>query len=152
MGFGINLSNGAKASKAQVLGMLFAAALVPLSASSVFADAESLADIEIEKTVLALNVPADNKMPWAFVEGKVSNPVADYPVIIQIYDADGSSVGGNNAGAVHFAQIPVNSDGTYEYKFRISNTSVDGIKNIFEGDYVVKIFKVVYTDLSLDSL
>lgn len=101
------------------------------------------ANIEIEKTVITFSVPEDNISPWGFVEGKIANPVPDYPVIIQFYDND-DQINGNNLGAVHFAQIPVNEDGTYEYKFRVRNVDGDEITNIFEGDYTVKIFKVVY--------
>jgi len=63
-------------------------------------------NIGVEKTVLTFSVPDNNDLPWAFVEGKISNPVLDYPVIIQIYDNDDQVVG-NNVGAVHFAQTDV---------------------------------------------
>ena len=106
----------------------------------------------LEKTILTLNVPENNKMPWAFVEGKISNPVLEYPVIIQIFDNNDSQVNGNDVGAVHFAQTKINSDGTYEYKFRVADIDEGKIVNIFEGDYTVKIFKVVYTDSNLSAL
>lgn len=92
--------------------------------------------IGIEKTVLFLHAPADNTLPWGFVEGKIANHVPDYPVIIQIYDVDGK--------ATHFAQTNVEDDGSYEYRFRVRNVDNDQVINIFEGDYTVKIFKVVY--------
>lgn len=92
--------------------------------------------IGIEKTTLIMHAPADNKLPWGFVEGKIANHVLDYPVIIQIYDKDGE--------ATHFAQTDVEVDGSYEYRFRVRNVDNDKAINIFEGDYVVKIFKVVY--------
>jgi len=98
----------------------------------------------IEKTTIQMNVPEDNTLPWAFVEGKVANPVPNYPVIIQIYDNDDQQISGNNVGAVHFAQTQLNSDGEYEYKFRVLDSRDNTIVNIFEGDYTVKIFKVVY--------
>jgi len=98
----------------------------------------------IEKTIIQMNVPEDNTLPWAFVEGKVANHVPNYPVIIQIYDNDDQQVSGNNVGAVHFAQTQLNSDGEYEYKFRVSDSRDNITVNIFEGDYTVKIFKVVY--------
>ena len=98
----------------------------------------------IEKTTIQMNVSEDNTLPWAFVEGKVANPVPNYPVIIQIYDSDDQQVSGNNVGAVHFAQTQLNSDGEYEYKFRVLDSRDNTIVNIFEGDYTVKIFKVVY--------
>jgi len=96
--------------------------------------------IGIEKTILKFTVSEDNNLPWAFVEGKIANPVSDYPVIIQIFDDDQSI--GNDIGAVHFAQAEVTEDGTYEYKFRVKD---------FDGDYTVKIFKVVYLFSNLSS-
>jgi len=100
-------------------------------------------NIGIEKIIIHFSVPEENNLPWGFIEGKIANPVPDYPVIIQFYDND-EQINGNNLGAVHFAQIPVNEDGTYEYKFRVRNVDGDKITNIFDGDYTVKIFKVVY--------
>lgn len=108
-------------------------------------------NIGIEKTVLTLSVSDNNDSPWAFVEGKIANPVLDYPVIIQIFDNDDQIVG-NNVGAVHFAQTDVNEDGTYEYKFRIKDFNNDSFINLFEGDYTVKIFKVVYLFPNLSSI
>ena len=104
-------------------------------------------NIGIQKTVLSLSVPQDNHLPWGFVEGKIANPVPGYPVIIQIFDND-DKIAGNNIGAFHFAQTNVNEDGTYEYKFRIRDVRDGNVINIFEGDYTVKIFKVVYLDLT----
>ncbi len=107
-------------------------------------------NIGIEKTTLTFSVPNDNNLPWAFVEGKIANPVLDYPVIIQIYDND-DQITGNDVGAVHFAQADVSEDGTYEYKFRVKDIDGEKIVNIFEGDYTVKIFKVVYLYSNLSS-
>lgn len=104
----------------------------------------------IEKTTLTMNVPTDNTLPWAFVEGKISKPVPDYPVIIQIFDKD-EEVTGNNIGATHFAQTGVNGDGTYEYKFRIFDISDNKRTDIFQGEYTIKIFKVVYLSNDLSS-
>ena len=92
--------------------------------------------IGIEKTVVILHASSDNALPWGFVEGKISNHVSDYPVIIQIYDNDGE--------AVHFAQSNVEEDGTYEYKFRVLSINDGNTIKIFDGDYTVNIFKVVY--------
>lgn len=98
----------------------------------------------IEKTILQMNIPQSNTLPWGFVEGKVANHVPDYPVIIQIYDNDDNQVSGNSVGAVHFAQTQLGPNGEYEYKFRVTDNQGGQIVNIFEGDYTVKIFKVVY--------
>jgi hypothetical protein len=103
----------------------------------------------IEKTTLQMYISNDNKLPWGFVEGIISNHVADYPVIIQIFDND-EIITGNNVGAVQFAQIPVNEDGSYEYKFRVLDSDQGKITKIFDGSYTVKIFKVVYLYPNLD--
>ncbi len=140
--------------KANILfGSAFAAImLVTLVPMTSFADEQISettiipldATTAIEKTTIQMNISEDNTLPWAFVEGKVANPVPNYPVIIQIYDTDDQQVSGNNVGAVHFAQTQLNSDGEYEYKFRVLDSRDNTIVNIFEGDYTVKIFKVVY--------
>lgn len=93
----------------------------------------------LEKTVVPFHAPKENKLPWGFVEGKIVNPVEGYPVIIQIY---------KNGEAVHFAQTDVKKDGSYEYKFRVRDVTNDVVTKIFDGDYTVKIFKVVYLDKS----
>jgi hypothetical protein len=110
--------------------------------------------IGLEKTTLVMNVPENNHLPWGYVEGKISNPVLEYPVIIQIYDIndykelDLSNLEDKNLvneiGAVHFAQTNVNNDGTYQHQFRVLWYDANGDKNYLEGDYIVKIFKVVY--------
>ncbi len=140
--------------KANILfGSAFAAImLVTLVPMTSFADEQISETIiipldaitAIEKTTIQMNISEDNTLPWAFVEGKVANPVSNYPVIIQIYDTDDQQVSGNNVGAVHFAQTQLNTDGEYEYKFRVLASSDNTLVNIFEGDYTVKIFKVVY--------
>jgi hypothetical protein len=135
--------------------MLFSSLTSLISAETQFSETEILpidATTALEKTTLTFNVPENNSFPWAFVEGKISNPVLEYPVIIQIFDNDDSLVSGNNVGAVHFAQTEINDNGTYEYKFRVTET-VDGESvNIFEGDYTVKIFKVIYLDDPLSAI
>ena len=89
----------------------------------------------LEKSTLLFHSSEENSLPWAFVEGKIENPVEGYPVVIQIFK-------GNEA--VHFAQTAVSQNGEYEYKFRVLN-SENGVTNkIFDGTYSVKIFKVVY--------
>lgn len=95
--------------------------------------------IGIEKTIVPFHAPKENKLPWGFVEGKIANPVEGHPVIIQIY---------KNGEAVHFAQTDVSKDGSYEYKFRVRDVTNGIITKVFDGDYTVKIFKVVYLDKS----
>ncbi len=89
----------------------------------------------LEKTTLLFHAPEDNSLPWGFVEGKIGNFVPGYPVIIQIY---------KNDEAVHFAQTDVKDDGSYTYKFRVLNVENNQKTKIFDGDYFVTIFKVVY--------
>ena len=91
--------------------------------------------IALEKSTVFFHSSEENSLPWAFVEGNIANHVEGYPVIIQIF---------KNDGAVHFAQTNVEQDGDYEYKFRVLNSDNGLINKIFEGNYLVKIFKVVY--------
>ena len=91
--------------------------------------------IGLEKSTVFFHAPEINSLPWGFVEGKIANHVEGYPVIIQIF---------KNNDAVHFAQTNVEKDGVYEYKFRVLNSDNESTTKIFEGDYLVKIFKVVY--------
>ncbi|AJM91801.1 MULTISPECIES: hypothetical protein [Nitrosopumilus] len=89
----------------------------------------------LEKSTILFHASEDNVLPWAFVEGKIANHVEGYPVIIQIFQ---------NNDAVHFAQTDVTENGQYEYKFRVLHSENGEIKKIFDGDYSVNIFKVVY--------
>ena len=89
----------------------------------------------LEKSTILFHAPDDNTLPWGFVEGKIANHVEVYPVIIQIFQ---------NNDAVHFAQTDVKEDGAYEYKFRVLHSENGDAKKIFDGDYSVNIFKVVY--------
>jgi len=91
--------------------------------------------IGLEKTTLTFHSPRDNTLPWGFVEGKIANHVSGYPVIIQFFQ-DGE--------ARHFAQTEVLGDGTYEYKFRVFSIDAGNKIMIFDGDYTVLVFKVVY--------
>ena len=89
----------------------------------------------LEKSTIFFHSPEENSLPWAFVEGNIANHVEGYPVIIQIF---------KNDGAVHFAQTNVGQNGDYEYRFRVLNSDNGFINKIFDGNYSVKIFKVVY--------
>jgi hypothetical protein len=91
--------------------------------------------IGLEKSTIFFHSSEDNTLPWAYVEGKIVNHVEGYPVIIQIF---------KDNDAVHFAQTDVNSNGNYEYKFRVLNSENGVSSKIFDGGYSVKIFKVVY--------
>ncbi|MBT8173339.1 MAG: hypothetical protein KJN83_04705 [Nitrosopumilus sp.] len=93
-------------------------------------------EISLEKTVTTMTIPKDNTFPWGFVKGAPSEYVERFPVIIQFYSGE---------DPVHFAQVDVKGDGSYEYKFRVRNldSTTGEFVNIFEGDYTVKIFKVI---------
>jgi hypothetical protein len=113
-------------------------ALVLATVNSAFAESDITpldASTGIEKTITAFSVPKNNKLPWGFVEGKIANPVEGHPVIIQIF---------KNGDPIHFAQTDVKEDGTYEYKFRVRDVTNGKTTKIFDGEYIVKIFKVVY--------
>ena len=134
-----------------IIALVTAAVLIGslMSTSTSFADEQESqteiisidGTIGIEKTTVSLFASSDNILPWGFVEGKILNHVSDYPVIIQIYDSEGD--------AVHFAQTNVEDDGSYEYRFRVLSINDNQVIKIFEGDYSVKIFKVIYLNPDL---
>ena len=98
--------------------------------------------LSLEKTIITMNIPQENTLPWGAVRGVVSDNVEGYPAIIQFYK------GGE---PVHVAQVDVKEDGSYEYKFRAR--SVDNntgeITNIFEGQHTIKISIVVHNQNQL---
>lgn len=93
-------------------------------------------EISLEKTSSTMHIPKDKSLFWGAVKGKASEYVERYPVIIQFFKGE---------QPVHVAQVKVKGDGSYEYKFKIRNIDEDTgkITNIFEGEYTVKIFKVI---------
>lgn len=92
--------------------------------------------VSLETTITTLTVPENNTLPWGTVYGAASDVVERYPVIIQFYK-------GNEP--VHIAQIDTKGDGSYEYKFRVRNLDqqTGQFTDIFQGEYTVKIFKVI---------
>ena len=92
--------------------------------------------VSLETTITTLTVPENNTLPWGTVHGSASNVAERYPVIIQFYK-------GNEP--VHIAQVDVKGDGSYEYKFRVKNLDhkTGQFTDIFQGEYIVKIFKVI---------
>ena len=92
--------------------------------------------VSLETTTTTLSVPENNKLPWGTVYGTSSDVAERYPVIIQFYKGD---------EAIHVAQVDVKGDGSYEYKFRVRNLdqNTGQFTDIFQGDYTVKIFKVI---------
>lgn len=93
-------------------------------------------ELSLKKTITTMTVPEDNKLPWGAVKGGPSEYVERYPVIIQFYKGE---------DPVHFAQVDVKGDGSFDYKFRVRNVDLNTGEaiNIFEGDYTVKIFRVI---------
>ena len=92
--------------------------------------------MSLEVTTVTMTVPENNKLPWGKVWGTSSEVVERYPVIIQFYKEN---------EPVHVAQIDTKGDGSYEYKFRARTVdhNTGESKDIFYGDYTVKIFKVI---------
>ena len=78
-----------------------------------------------------MTIPENNVLPWGSVRGAASDYVERYPVIIQIYKGE---------DPVHFAQVDVKGDGSYEHKFRVRNVDLNTGEavNIFQGEYTVK--------------
>ena len=100
-------------------------------------------EISLEKTTTTMSVPIGNTLPWGTVSGTIDNPAYGYPVIIQFFNEESSDE------PIHVAQVDVNGDDTYEYKFRIRDTDLQSgqVTDVFQGDYTVKIFKVVNSPL-----
>jgi len=93
-------------------------------------------ELSIKKTIIPMSIPESNEFPWGSVRGEASEIAERYPIIIQIFKED---------DPVHFAQVDVKGDGSFEYKFRIRNVDAytgEAI-NIFQGDYTVNIFRVI---------
>lgn len=90
--------------------------------------------IQLEKTTIPMHVPADNQFPWGHVRGTIHNPAEGYDVVIVMYQDD---------MVVHLAQVGVQEDGTYEYRFRALDVKDGQTTRIFAGDYRVVVSKVV---------
>jgi len=92
--------------------------------------------LSLQKTVTTMIVAEDNTLPWGTVKGTAFDYVERYPVIIQFYKGE---------DPVHVAQVDVKGDGSYEYKFRVRSldSNTGEFVNLFEGDYTVKIFRVI---------
>lgn len=118
--------------------MLFAT-----STSDSFAETQTTVSLDekvsLQKTTTMMSVPLDNTFPWGTVRGTIDDPAQGYPVIIQFFNEK------NDDEPMHVAQVDVKGDDTYEYKFRMRDVDLQSgqVTTIFEGDYTVKIFKVV---------
>lgn len=102
-------------------------------------------EISLEKTITKMSIPQNNILPWGAVKGKVNDPSQGYPVIIQFFKS-------LEEDPIHVAQVSLKGDNSFEYKFRVLSIDDGKITHFFEGDYYVKIFKVINTPRSdLDS-
>jgi hypothetical protein len=95
-------------------------------------------DTSLEKTVTVMNIPENNTLPWGTVKGKINDPTQGHPVIIQFF----KSV---EEDPVHVTQIGIKGDGSFEYRFRVLSIDEGQTTHFFEGNYIVKIFKVINT-------
>lgn len=95
-------------------------------------------DASLEKTVTVMNIPENNTLPWGTVKGKINDPAQGYPVIIQFFKSA-------EEDPMHVAQVGIKGDGSFEYRFRVLSIDEGQTTHFFEGDYIVKIFKVVNT-------
>ena len=122
------------------ISILFFAFIISLSLPLANADGTTITpineEISLKKTTIPMNIPEDNVFPWGSVRGQATDYVERYPVIIQIFQGE---------DPVHFAQVKVKGDGSFEYKFRIRNVDLETgkVTNIFQGNYTVNIFRVI---------
>jgi len=133
-----------------IFGMLLSISI--FSDMTVFAESSENTIVKLDqekslqKTITTMTVPQDNTLPWGAVKGKVNDPAQGYPVIIQFFKP-------GEEGPIHVAQVNLKGDNSFEYKFRVLSIEEDKITHFFEGDYEVKIFKVINTpDENLDSV
>ena len=91
--------------------------------------------IALETIVTTMTIPENTDLKWATMKGTVSDPVDWYPVTVQFYKEN---------QPIHFAQVDLLGDNSYNYKFQIRNLDDGSMLNIFEGEYTVKISAVVY--------
>ncbi len=119
---------------------------VSLSNVPAFADASQTTvtklddEISLEKTITVMSIPENNTLPWGTVKGKVIDPYQGYPVIIQFFKS-------TEEDPIHVAQVNLKGDDSFEYKFRVLSIDEGKITHFFEGDYTVKIFKVINTPI-----
>ena len=103
-------------------------------------------ETSLQQTVTVMSIPENNTMPWGTVKGKVHDPTQGYPVIIQFFKS-------LEEVPIHVAQVNLKGDDSFEYRFRVLTVDEGNITHFFEGDYYVKIFKVINTPTdNLDSI
>ncbi len=134
-----------------IIGMVLVATLLIIPTLSTFTSAgiqlnpklaaDNSNNVMIQKIVISMHIPDNAKLPFGSVWGTVTNAAPGYPVVIEIF---------KSGKPIEFGQTDVNSDGTYNYYFRIfsvihENDGHDQVIHIFSGDYTVEIFKAVTT-------
>jgi len=126
-----------------VFGMLLSMSIF-LTDMSAFAETSQTSEIKLDderslqRTITVMSIPEDNAMPWGTIKGKVHDPVQGYPVIIQFFKS-------LEEDPIHVAQVKLKGDNSFEYRFRVLSVDDGKTTHFFEGDYNVKIFKVVNT-------
>jgi len=127
--------------------MFSVAMLFATSTSYSFAETQTTVpldeEVSLQKTTTMMSVPLDNTFPWGTVRGTIDDPAQGYPVIIQFFNEE------SDDKPMHVAQVDVKGDDTYEYKFRMRDVDLQSgqVTTVFEGNYTVKIFKVVNSSL-----
>lgn len=120
--------------------LLLVFSVLSVSLSTSFAEYQTVTSVNdevyLEIAISFLSIPKDNTLPWGVVDGHIDDPAQGYPVIIQFFKGDDQ---------IHVAQVDVQDDGSYEYQFRVRDVNLETgkVTNIFEGEYAIKIFKVV---------
>jgi len=126
-----------------VFGLLLSMSIF-LTDMSAFAETSQTTEIKLDderslqRTITVMSIPENNAMPWGTIKGKVHDPVQGYPVIIQFFKS-------LEEDPIHVAQVKLKGDNSFEYRFRVLSVDDGNTAHFFEGDYHVKIFKVVNT-------
>ncbi len=129
------------------LGIFSVVMLLATSTSYSFAETQTTVqldeEVSLQKITTMMSIPLDNTLPWGTVRGTIDDPAQGYPVIIQFFNQE------SDDEPMHVAQVDVKGDDTYEYKFRMRDVDLQSgqVTTIFEGDYTVKIFKVINSSL-----
>lgn len=93
-------------------------------------------NFDVKTTIIKFTVPLDNKLPWGTVQGVIENPAPGHPVIIQFFKS-------LDEIPVHVAQVDVKKDNSFLYQIRLLTVDDDKITHILQGDYFIKVTKVV---------
>ena len=92
----------------------------------------------IAESNIILKIPANNTTPFGTITGTVDNPATGHPVIIQFFKSIDDPPD-------HVAQVDLNDDDTFEYKFRLFSIDDGKTTHMFNGEYYVLIFRTIIT-------